>query len=156
MSRNEIGVLSLAISLARHQLLLVSLTITQALGHLAMAILHLVDRVAPVIDPRSDLELREWIIVLGSSYWAPVHVAIAAAVAAGLLLRWHAPHRWKILVWSCAASAAVWSIWSVLMLAWSANTTPPVSMAAGILGLVAVTPMASLCSWAWAEPPAEG
>lgn len=121
-----------------------SLTVVLACAHVGMVLLHLIDRAAPAIAPRAGLPgvigvVDEW-------WWVVAHTSAAVLLSLGVVFG-----SWRLGVWGACFGGSTWAIWMILLLAWSLNTVPPVSLVAPLLGLVVVVPLSVVLAVAWSE-----
>lgn len=129
-------------SLAKHPRALVALTAALAGSHGVMAGLHGIGRAVPAIRPVGDGLWHTASLMADAPYWVGLH----GLAAAGLIISM-ATHRLRSL--AAFWSAFVWVIWCVLILIWSARTTPPVSLTAPIVILILAVPIARVVAAAW-------
>lgn len=130
--------------LRHHRRTLVRLTALVAWAHALMAALHICGRVAPAVLPAHGL--TQPVALVDDRWWIGAHM-----VAAGVLVTAALRPGYRAGVAGASLSVAVWTVWSVLDLAWSIDTRPPVSLVAPALGLCVCAPLSALTAAAWSE-----
>lgn len=123
--------------------MLTALSAVVALCHGGLALLYVIGRAAPAIDPRPPV--GRMVPIVEGWWWITVHLAsgLALLVAAAM-------NHWRTGVWAGFASASAWASWAILVGIWSWYTVPPVSLTAPLLasGLALI---GGLIGAAWSE-----
>lgn len=129
--------------IAERGALLYGLTVAVAAGHAAMIPLHMVGRAAPAIPPTHPSPA---IAQVSAVWWVAVHAVTVALLGGAVVSR-----RWWLGMLGGALSAVVWLSWALLLLVWSLDTVPPVSLVAPVLILATVAPVSGVVFAAWTE-----
>lgn len=135
-------------SVSRHEKTLIALTALLALAHIAVAVLVLVGRVTPVVPYPSEPQLVGLYGHVDDRYWVVVNLFCAIGLAAGVVVQRKTP---LVAMWLAVLSFASWLVWGGLLMAWSIETKPPVSLVGPSLILAVVLPLSLATAWAWSD-----
>jgi hypothetical protein len=135
-------------SVSRHEKLLLAMTALLALAHIAVAILVMAGRVTPVVPYPSEPQLVGLYGHVDDRYWVIVNLVCAVGLAIGAAIQRTTP---LVAMWLAVLSFASWLVWGGLLMAWSLETKPPVSLVGPSLILAVVLPLSLATAWAWSD-----
>lgn len=132
---------------SRHQLLVMTLTALLGAAHATIIALILTHRVVPV-GSTSESQLGGIYTQVDASYWLSVNALCLAGLVVGAVIQKATP---LLAMWVSVLSFASWLVWGGLLMAWSLETKPPVSLVGPSLILAVVLPLSLATAWAWSD-----
>lgn len=117
-------------------------------AHAAIIALIAVDRVTPAIPIPPDTHFSSVYAMVDDWYWMAINAACLLGLLVGMFVRKYTS---QVAMWSASVSFTSWLVWGSLLMGWSVQTRPPVSLVGPTITLAVVLPLSLVAAWAWSE-----